>query len=234
VPKRKFSDLSEEGEKAKSEPHQKVIETTRSEPQQKVGAFVVETVVEEPDTAEKARREPQRKVAETAAVEGPDTVVETVVEEPDTDAPTPSQRFVPGPIQLDAESDAAKKACAVATKADDAEVPTHLWDHRALRLLEDAQPSAEQIKALSMLRHRCLGFWKCKTVKELCEHLGPRSASTQKCYTSPISICGAHVHKGITVGLRRWSETGKARYSDWWSSRSRMDKDSTAGFDCVL
>ena len=45
-------------------------------------------------------------------------------------------------------SDAAKKAYAIATKADDTEVPTHLLNQGDLRLPDDILPNASQLKAL--------------------------------------------------------------------------------------
>jgi hypothetical protein len=75
-----------------------------------------------------------------------------------------------------AELDAAKKAYAIATKADDAAVPVHLWDQRALRLPPNTElPNTEldpcQERALNSLRQACLRFWKRKTVKDLCLYL---------------------------------------------------------------
>jgi hypothetical protein len=99
---------------------------------------------EEEEKEEKARSEGgQQKVVE----EREGTVFEpleetTVVEEPgDTVIKEPAMAGAPElpPVAvglqkaaLDAVGDAAKHAYAVATKADDAEVPTHLWDQRAL------------------------------------------------------------------------------------------------------
>jgi hypothetical protein len=51
-----------------------------------------------------------------------------------------------------------KPECAIATKADDAEVPEHLWDHIALRV--NGTPTIEEGKALTMLRKVLLKRWR--------------------------------------------------------------------------
>jgi hypothetical protein len=135
--------------------------------------------------------------------------------------------------------DDAAKAYAIATKADDAEVPTHLWDCRALRLPENSLPTERDKAALNLLRLRCLRFWKRSTVKDLVRYLSTKSGKTakntkNKSEASPLTECGSHVYKGSTNSLRKWTATGRVRYTSWWDSRPRLDKDAVVGLDCVL
>ena len=44
----------------------------------------------------------------------------------------------------------------------------------------------------------------------------------------PLTVCGTGTE------MRKWSSTGLASYTSWWHSRSRVDKDSVVGFDCLL
>jgi uncharacterized membrane protein YheB (UPF0754 family) len=108
--------------------------------------------------------------------------------------------------------DAAHKSFAVATKADDAEIPTHIWDQRAHHLEEDLRPTKMQQKALDMLRKLCLKFWKRSTIKDLCKYLdspsqhksGQDIKKTRKIRnTSPLTDCGSHVHKDESRPMRK-------------------------------
>jgi hypothetical protein len=137
--------------------------------------------------------------------------------------------------QQQAEFDAAKKKYAVATKSDDAAVPTHLWDQRALRLAEDVLPTQSEKKALNMMRNACLKFWKRTTVKDLCSYLGSRNKKKhgKLHHVAPVSEESSHSYQGSTVPIRKWSSSGQGSYSTWWHSESRLDKDTKVGLDCV-
>jgi hypothetical protein len=136
VLKQKFSVLRKEGkeEKARSEP-QKKVELASKEEEGRI-LHLVMTVVEEPE--------------------------EAAIKEPKTAAPPPGQSFFPDQIpllpvvlrktELQTVRDAAKQAHAVATKADDAEIPSHLWDQQALWLPETTPPTEAQKNALNHLR----------------------------------------------------------------------------------
>jgi hypothetical protein len=61
------------------------------------------------------------------------------------------------------------KRFSIATKADDAEVPDHLWDLRALRL--DGTLSTQEGNALKMLRKVLLQRWRRITTRSLLVYL---------------------------------------------------------------
>jgi hypothetical protein len=124
VPKRKFSDLrkEEEAEKTKKEMRKPCLIG-----EEKRNPLLVETVVKEletkgtlpgkhcpglfPDLTQKEQRPSKLSL-------GPSQI--------------PLSPAIISKSELDALNDAVKQVCAVAVKADDAKVPTHLLDQRAL------------------------------------------------------------------------------------------------------
>jgi hypothetical protein len=61
------------------------------------------------------------------------------------------------------------KSFAIAMKADDAEVPEHLWDLRALRL--DGTLNTQEGNALTQLREVLLQSWRRITTRSLLVYL---------------------------------------------------------------
>jgi hypothetical protein len=110
------------------------------------------------------------------------------------------------------------KRFAVATKADDVEVPEHLWDHRELRV--NRTPTSQEVKALTMLRTVLLKRWRKITTRSFLNYLD----------LNPII-------PGIVKqddGQYRWVTAGRNTYCTWWHGYPRAgNQDMEIERDCV-
>jgi hypothetical protein len=114
----------------------------------------------------------------------------------ETNVPGVAKRGRPGsPESSDVVTDT--KRFAIATKADDAEVPEHLWDLRALRL--DGTLNTQEGNALTLLRKVMLQRWRRITTRSFLVYLNLEKVT--------------HGIVKRDKGKYGWSMSGKSTYS---------------------
>jgi hypothetical protein len=102
---------------------------------------------------------------------------------------------------------------AIATKADDAEFPEHLWDLRALRL--DGTLNTQEGNALTLLRKVLLQRWRRITTRSFLVYLNLEKI-THGIVKQKGKIWMVNVRKIYLHYLVAWLSPGwKPRYGDW-------------------
>jgi hypothetical protein len=110
------------------------------------------------------------------------------------------------------------KRFTIATKSDDAEVPEHLWDQRALRV--NGTPTFQEGKALTMLRKVLLKCWRNITNRSFLNYLNLKPF-----------IPGIVKQDDGKYG---WVTSGRNTYYTWWHGSPRArNQDVEIGRDCV-
>jgi hypothetical protein len=110
------------------------------------------------------------------------------------------------------------KRFAIATKADDAEVPEHLWDLRAVRV--DGTLNTQEGNALTLLTKVLLQRWRRITTRSFLVYLNLEKVT--------------HGIVKRDKGKYGWSTSGKYTYSTWWHGSPRAgNQDMEIGRDCV-
>jgi hypothetical protein len=110
------------------------------------------------------------------------------------------------------------KRFAIATKADDAEVPEHLWDLIALRL--DGTLNTQEGNALTLLMKVLLKRWRSITTRSFLVYLNLEKVT--------------HGIVKRDKGKYGCSMSGKSTYSTWWHGSPRAgNQDMEIGRDCV-
>eukprot|EP00978_Attheya_sp_CCMP212_P021401 scaffold62428_cov58-Attheya_sp.AAC.4 len=150
-------------------------------------------------------------------------------------------------IELDAISREIRERKA--TKADDAEVPTYLWDKH---LLADSDfgwtdQDMPRLNLLgSVLKKLMLNWWTCQVTRSLFEWLRKRHLSLNNLAPSSapklVTVKEGRytwTSKGKTkflgFGGYAWTDQGRSRYLNWWRlCRHVAPKDMDTGADAVL
>jgi hypothetical protein len=110
------------------------------------------------------------------------------------------------------------KRFAIATKADDAKVPEHLWHLRALRLYGTL--NTQEGNALTLLRKVMLQRWRRITTRSLLVYIYFEKVTQEKVKRDEVKY--------------GWSISGKSTYSTWWHGSPRAgNQDMEIGRDCV-
>jgi hypothetical protein len=110
------------------------------------------------------------------------------------------------------------KRFAVATKADDADEPEHLWDLRALKLKQ--APTIQERKALTLLLGLLLRRWRKITTRSLINFLDLKP-------TIPVVAKQADGHYA-------WLTSGRKNYCTWLHGHPRAGNQYVEiGRDCV-
>jgi hypothetical protein len=135
----------------------------------------------------------------------------------ETNVPGVTKRGRPcSPAISDVVPDA--KRFAIATESDDAEVPEHLWDLRALRL--DGTLITQEGNALTLLRKVLLQRWIRITTRSFLVYLNFEKVTHEIVKRDKVKY--------------GWSMSGKSTYSTWWHGSPRAgDQDMEIGRDCV-
>jgi hypothetical protein len=131
--------------------------------------------------------------------------------------PTADKRERPGPpTGIDVGPEA--NIFAVATKADDANVPEHLWDLIFLKV--KWVPTSQEGKALTLLREVLLKRWRKITTRSLLNLLDLK----------PTNLVIAKQDDG----QYGWLTSGRKDYCTWWHGSPRAgNQDVEIGRDCV-
>ncbi|KAL7468881.1 hypothetical protein ACHAXS_009127 [Conticribra weissflogii] len=136
-------------------------------------------------------------------------------------------------------------------KADDAEVPVHLWDSMWVHTIptdfvKQPTPGSEWRNLLRLLRGGAIRWWRRKIQRSLWADVNSRASKNFS--TDPGSgwVCSNTVSPGLPYGNppRRhpydwvfgWTSTGKNRYRKWWRCLRKhpaLGLDLTVGSDCV-
>jgi hypothetical protein len=106
----------------------------------------------------------------------------------------------------------------VATKAEDYDVPEHLWDHRSLKV--DQVPTVKERKALLLMCVVLLRSWRNITTRSLLKFLDLRPSQ--------------HIEVKRAESHYSWLPSGRESYSAWWHGYPRAgNQDVEIGRDCV-